>query len=83
MLSDEFGRWQRLGTSDIAWYLAAMADQRLSQCQLCGYTFDRVEGDADGDVKPAVVFDDIPADWSSPVAAAEKDDFLLQGDAEV
>jgi rubredoxin len=60
-----------------------MADQQLGQRQLCGYVFDPVEGDADGDVKPAVVFEDIPADWSCAVSAAEKDDFLLQDDVEV
>jgi rubredoxin len=53
-----------------------MADQRLWQCELCGY-------DAGGDVKSAVAIEDIPADWSRPVCGAEKDDFLLQDEVEV
>jgi rubredoxin---NAD+ reductase len=53
-----------------------MADQQLWQCQLCGHS-------ADGDVKPAVAFEDNPPDWSSPVCGAEKDDFLLQDNVEV
>jgi rubredoxin len=28
-----------------------MADQQPWQCQLCGYVFDPIEGDADGDVE--------------------------------
>jgi rubredoxin len=60
-----------------------MGDQQLGERQLCGYVFDPVAGDADGDVKPAVVFEDIPADWSCPVSAAETDDFLFRDDVEV
>jgi rubredoxin len=44
--------------------------------------FDPAEDDADGDVKPRMAFEDIPADWSSPVCGAEKDDFLPQDDVE-
>jgi rubredoxin len=56
-----------------------MADQQLWQCELSGYVFDPAEGD----VRPAVVFEDIPAEPSCPVCGAEKDDFLLQDDVEV
>jgi rubredoxin len=28
-----------------------MGDQQLWQCQLCGYVFDPIQGDADGDVE--------------------------------
>ena len=39
-----------------------MADQQLWEPQLCGYVFDPLEGDADGEVNSATVFEDIPAD---------------------
>jgi rubredoxin len=56
-----------------------MADQQLWQRQLCGYVLDP----AGGDVKPTVVFEDIPADWLCPVRGAEKDDFMLQDDVKM
>jgi hypothetical protein len=49
----------------IAWYLGSKADQLLGQ--LSGY----VSKSAEGDVKPTVVLEHIPA---GPVGGAEKDD---------
>ena len=66
-----------------AWYLADMAEAQCWQCQSCGYEFNPLKGDAEGDVEPVAGFDDLPAGWSCPICDGEKDGFVLLRDAGV
>jgi len=41
-------------------------------CSVCGYTYDPVQGDPEGGVKPGTRFQDLPDDWRCPVCGAAK-----------
>jgi rubredoxin len=45
------------------------------KCIVCGYIYDPLEGDPDGDIKPGTAFGDIPDDWLCPVCGVTKSDF--------
>ena len=52
-------------------------------CQLCGYKYNPLVGDADNDVEPETEFDELPSDWICPLCGAGKDDFeTLEEDEE-
>jgi flavin reductase (DIM6/NTAB) family NADH-FMN oxidoreductase RutF/rubredoxin len=44
-------------------------------CTICGYIYDPEKGDPEGNIKPGIRFEDLPADWVCPVCGAEKDMF--------
>ena len=45
------------------------------QCTICGYIYDPEAGDADGGIKPGIIFADLPDDWICPECGASKDVF--------
>ncbi len=45
------------------------------RCTVCGYIYDPALGDADGGIKPGVLFENLPPNWVCPVCAAAKDQF--------
>ncbi|MBN1163953.1 MAG: rubredoxin [Candidatus Krumholzibacteriota bacterium] len=45
------------------------------KCLVCGYIYDPVEGDPDGDVDPGTPFEDLPDDWVCPDCGAGKEEF--------
>lgn len=47
-------------------------------CVPCGWVYDPVIGDPDGDIAPGTEFDDIPDDWVCPLCGAGKEDFILE-----
>jgi len=44
-------------------------------CGVCGYVYDTVEGDAEGNVPAGTPFEKLPDDWSCTVCGAAKDEF--------
>ena len=44
-------------------------------CELCGYVYDPIKGDPDGDIAPGTPFEDLPDGWICPECGASKDDF--------
>lgn len=44
-------------------------------CELCGYIYDPVKGDPEGDVAPETDFEDLPKDWVCPLCGAMREDF--------
>ncbi len=47
------------------------------ECIVCGYVYDPVVGDPDGDVEEGTDFDKIPDDWVCPLCGAGKDQFEI------
>ena len=47
-------------------------------CIPCGWVYDPLIGDPDGNIKPGTAFEDIPDDWVCPLCGAGKDDFILE-----
>ena len=47
-------------------------------CEVCGYVYDPVEGDPDGNVAPGTKFEDLPDDWLCPVCGAGKSEFSTE-----
>jgi rubredoxin len=45
------------------------------KCRACGYIYDPVQGDPDGDISPGTPFEALPDDWVCPVCGADKDQF--------
>jgi rubredoxin len=45
------------------------------KCTICGYIYDPLEGDPDGNIAPGTPFEDIPDDWECPVCGVNKSDF--------
>ena len=45
------------------------------ECTVCGYIFDPVLGDPDGDIAPGTPFEELPDDWVCPVCGADKSEF--------
>ncbi|MGQ9530760.1 MAG: rubredoxin [Candidatus Bathycorpusculaceae bacterium] len=37
------------------------------ECAVCGYIYDPDVGDPEHDVKPRILFEDLPDDWVCPV----------------
>jgi flavin reductase (DIM6/NTAB) family NADH-FMN oxidoreductase RutF/rubredoxin len=48
-------------------------------CNICGYTYDPVVGDAEHGIKPGTSFEDLPADWTCPICGADKSQFEKTG----
>ncbi|HWR10530.1 MAG TPA: rubredoxin [Rectinemataceae bacterium] len=44
-------------------------------CEVCGYIYDPVEGDADGKIPAGTSFESLPDDWVCPMCGAGKDSF--------
>ena len=44
-------------------------------CELCGYVYDPLVGDADNGIDENTDFEDLPTDWVCPLCGAGKDDF--------
>jgi len=45
------------------------------ECLACGYIYDPVEGDPEGDIPPGTPFEDLPDDWVCPECGVGKDMF--------
>lgn len=49
---------------------------RKFECTACGYIYDEELGDADGNIAPGTVWEDLPEDWVCPVCGVGKDEFV-------
>jgi len=47
------------------------------KCVICGYLYDPVSGDSDGEIEPGTSFNDLPDNYICPVCGAGKDEFLV------
>ena len=47
-------------------------------CDVCGYVYDPVAGDPDGNVEPGTAFENLPESWVCPICGASKEDFSPQ-----
>ena len=54
---------------------------RRFECGVCWEVYDPARGDPVWQVAPGTAFDRLPAHWSCPVCAAERDRFLEVDDA--
>ncbi len=45
-------------------------------CDACGYIYDPIKGDKDGDVAPGTAFEDVLASWVCPLCGADKESFV-------
>jgi rubredoxin len=56
-----------------------MRERRFSMqkyvCEICGYIYDPVKGDPDGDIPKGTAFEDLPEDWLCPICGSGKDVF--------
>lgn len=50
------------------------------ECGVCWEIYDPARGDPEWQVPPGTPFDALPAHWSCPRCAAERDRFLVLGD---
>jgi len=44
-------------------------------CGICGYVYDPVEGDKEGNIPPGVPFNKLPDEWVCPICGAGKEEF--------
>lgn len=44
-------------------------------CQICGYIYDPLEGDARSGIPPGTAWEDLPADWVCPICRAARSYF--------
>jgi rubredoxin len=51
------------------------------ECRICWYVYDPAAGDPVWQIEPGTAFDALPAHWSCPNCAAERDKFLVLDDA--
>jgi rubredoxin len=49
------------------------------KCIKCGYIYDPLKGDPENNIKPVVLFEDLPHDWRCPVCKADKQYFIKGG----
>ena len=49
------------------------------RCTVCGYIYDPVKGDEDGDIPPGTPFEEIGDDWLCPVCGVDKEAFEKVG----
>ncbi len=47
-------------------------------CEICGYVYDPSEGDLDNDIKPDILFEELPEDWTCPECHTPKEDFIIE-----
>ena len=45
------------------------------ECTPCGYIYDPVEGDDEGNIPAGTAFEDLPDDWTCPICGVGKDEF--------
>ncbi len=48
------------------------------RCLICGYIYDEMMGDPDGDIAPLTKWEDVPESWVCPLCGAAKDQFELE-----
>jgi rubredoxin len=51
------------------------ANMEKWKCKICGYIYDPVQGDPDGNIPPNTPFERLPDDWACPLCGAPKDMF--------
>jgi rubredoxin len=51
------------------------AEMEKWECLACGYIYDPLEGDPEGDIPPGTPFEDLPDDWVCPECGVGKDMF--------
>ena len=44
-------------------------------CDLCGWVYDEVVGDADSGIAPGTKWEDVPQDFTCPLCGVGKDQF--------
>ena len=44
-------------------------------CDVCGWEYDEEVGDADNNIAPGILFENLPEDFVCPVCMAGKDQF--------
>ena len=49
-------------------------------CTMCGYVYDPVAGDPEGDITPGTAFADLPDEWICPMCGAPQQDFVPEAD---
>ena len=52
-----------------------MADMAKYQCNVCGWIYDPVKGDASQNISGGTAFENLPEDWTCPECGAGKDEF--------
>lgn len=52
-----------------------LVDNTRYVCSVCGYVYDPVKGDPDGDIEAGTSFKDLPDDWICPICGATKTAF--------
>ena len=50
--------------------------RKLYLCNGCGYEYDVLLGDEEGDVKPGTEFKDLPKEWVCPHCGEAADNFI-------
>lgn len=45
------------------------------ECLVCGYIYERKEGDPSQGIEPGIAFEDLPDDWLCPDCGVGKDMF--------
>ena len=45
------------------------------RCEVCGWVYNPVFGDPDGEIPPGTPFEELPEDWRCPLCGARKDQF--------
>lgn len=70
------GRWNcnRCGSkikNQIVWFMERY------KCVVCGYIYDKNEGDQSGGIEPGISFPDLPGDYTCPVCGAGKEEFII------
>lgn len=54
-----------------------LADTTRLECKICWYLYDPAQGDETQQVPPGTPFAALPDDWSCPVCAGPRQDFLV------
>lgn len=47
-------------------------------CTVCGYIYDSIKGDSEGEIEPGTHFDKLPDDWVCPVCGVGVDEFEIE-----
>lgn len=53
-----------------------MMEYEKYMCEPCGYIYDPMLGDADGEIAPGTPFEELPDDWVCPICGLGKDVFV-------
>ena len=59
---------------------ATIGPQTRLECKICWTVYDPAEGDPQGQIPPGTAFSDLPAHWTCPNCACEKQHFLVLDD---